>query len=80
MKTWSLAGKLNFGRYGHAAIFDGESFLVVGGFDVIKNEVCTLDEDKNVTCKAQLSTLFYWRYYPEIFLVDDTYGDDLTCK
>ena len=74
-KKWSLAGTLNFGRYGHGAIFDGEQFLVLGGYGEVKSEYCTL-QGKNVTCQSHIVDFLYWRYYPEIFLVDDTYGEN----
>ena len=70
-----MVGTLNFGRYGHGAVFDGERFIVIGGADYLKSEWCTL-QDKNITCEAQPAYLSYVRYTPEIFLVDDTYGDD----
>ena len=76
-KSWSLAGTLNSGRHGHSAVFDGEKFLVVGGYDDVEAEYCKL-EGKNITCENHIVKFFYWRYYPEIFLVDDTYGD--TCE
>ena len=51
-KAWSLAGKLNYARSGHATYFDGQKFMVVGGRTKtkedsvvkLKNEVCTLDK------------------------------------
>ena len=63
-------------RRGHAVIYDGENFLVVGGFGNFKNEVCTLSG--NMTCVEQSETLDYYAYYPELFLVTEDFGKDIT--
>ena len=74
------AGTLNYGRYGHGAIFDGEKFLIIGGIkDVagaIKNEVCTL-EGSTMTCFEQRTALEGYFYYPELFLVADDFGKEV---
>ena len=74
--TWTQAGTLVAGRYGHGAIFDGENFLIVGGKGTFKNEVCTLKDEK-ITCVAQSTTLENYNYYPELLLVEENYGTDL---
>ena len=74
--TWTKAGLLVAGRYGHGAIFDGEKFLIIGGKGTFKNEVCTLKDEK-ITCVAQSTTLENYNYYPELFLVEENYGTDL---
>ena len=73
--TWSKAGTLVTGRYGHGAIFDGEKFLIVGGQGSLKNELCTL-ADGTMACVEQSTTLDYYAYFPELFLVDEDYGKD----
>ena len=63
-------------RRGHAVTFDGENFLVIGGFGSFKNEVCTLSG--NVTCVELPAALDYYAYYPELFLVTEDFGKDIT--
>ena len=74
-ESWFLVGSLNYARFGHNVIFDGQHFLVVGGYDEFKNEVCTLGEDKMITCEKTYTYMKYWRFYPELFLVNDTFAD-----
>ena len=73
--TWSLAGSLKQGRYGHGVIFDGVQFLVIGGAGNMKTEVCSLN-GKTITCTLQENGLIDYAYYPELFLVDNSYGND----
>ena len=40
--TWSKLGDLKTGREGHGVIYDGQVFLVVGGYGNRKTEKCTL--------------------------------------
>ena len=61
-------------RYGHAVIFDGLQFLVVGGFGDFKTENC-VPNGTTVTCTEQQLRLNNY-YYPELMLVDDSYGKD----
>ena len=44
-RTWSLAGHLKRARYAHAVVFEGEKFLVIGGFGDFKTENCVLNID-----------------------------------
>ena len=70
MFTRQKAGTLNYGRFSHGAIFDGEIFFIIGGWvdggGAVKNEVCTL-EDSTMTCVEQSTALE--EYLPELFLV-----------
>ena len=81
------AGTLKHGRRGHGAIFDGEKFLVIGGEGVlpgdkylarrlIETEVCTL-KGQRMTCVEQATALEGYRY-PELFLVADDFGKDVS--
>ena len=74
-RTWSLAGSLKQARSGHAVIFDGTQFLVIGGFGDFKTENCVPTGD-TITCTEQQLGLDYYYYYPEVMLVADNYGDD----
>ena len=66
---WSKSGNLVNGRYGHNAIYDGSSLIVVGGRDgSLKTEKCTISNDQ-VSCTAQNPSLENYYYYPELFLV-----------
>ena len=69
---WSMVGELNAPREGHGAIvIDGE-FLVVGGYSEftwqMKSERCAWIGDQ-VVCTEQTSTLYYYTYWPELFLI-----------
>ena len=81
-QTWSNAGSLKTGRYGHGVIFAGEKFIVLGGqksggFDdgPIKNEVCTLS-GTSMTCEESSNSLKSYVNYPELFLVPEDFGKD----
>ena len=65
---WSKAGELTKGRWGHNAIYDGSSVLVVGGVGTFKTEKCTISNNQ-VTCTEQNPELVDYRTYPELFMV-----------
>ena len=75
--TWSEAGKLNRPRGNHAAIFDGESLLVIGGSRTggpsIKTESCKL-QNGVFTCTELDSALTDYRSYPEVTIVAENYS------
>ena len=75
--TWSEAGLLNRPRGNHAAIFDGQSLLVIGGSRTggpsIKTESCKL-QDAVFTCTEHDSALNDYRSYPEVTIVDESYS------
>ena len=83
--VWSKAGDLVNGRYGHNAIFDGSSIIVVGGGYVnsnnhsdhkLKTEKCELSGGK-VTCHEQNPLLDNYTKYPELFLVQAEFCKNL---
>ena len=75
-QTWSLAGKLKSGRYGHGVIFDGFNFSVIGGSGNHKTENCVL-EGTVITCIEQESpALDDYLVYPALFLTDNNYSDN----
>jgi hypothetical protein len=66
-------GNLNAPREGHGAIvIDGE-FLVVGGYSEftwqMESERCAVWTDDQVGCTQQTPTLYYYTYWPELFLI-----------
>ena len=75
MFTRQKAGMLEHGRSSHGAIFDGEKFLIIGGFKsiggAVNNEVCTLEGSK-MTC-VQQSTALTDANNPGLFLVADDF-------
>ena len=76
---WTKAGDLIVGRRAHNVIFDGSNIIVVGGHiggDSVKTEKCTIAEGK-VTCVEQDPSLFDYSYYPELFLVEEGYCEEL---
>ena len=75
-RTWSLAGSLKQGRRGHGVIFDGEQFVVIGGYTgSLKTENCIISGE-TITCTQIGPGLDDYAYYPELALVDDNYGND----
>ena len=75
-QTWSLAGNLKSGRYGHGVIFDGSSFLVIGGDGTFKTEKCILVGTTMSCTELESPPLGNYAYYPALFLTDKNYGDD----
>ena len=51
-RTWSLAGSFNKARSGHAVVFDGNNFLVIGGLGTFKTEKCVQNSTR-ITCTEQ---------------------------
>ena len=75
-RTWSLAGSLIQSRRGHAVVFDGSQFLVIGGTGYYQTEYC-VPNGVTITCTQNLGLgLYNYAYYPELMLVDDNYGKD----
>ena len=74
-RKWSLGGYLKQARNGHAVVFDGTQFLVIGGEGYQKTENCVPNGD-TITCTEQKLELGYYTDYPELMLVDDDFGND----
>ena len=68
--NWSKAGELSTGRYGHAAIYDGNFMLVVGGQGHHKTEKCAFSSS-GITCTEQSPSLYDYSNYPELFIPSD---------
>ena len=75
--TWAKAGELNYARYGHGAIYNGERIIVAGGAGNKKTESCSVDENGIVNCIEQAPTLDDYWAYPEMYLVDDAFCKDI---
>ena len=75
--TWTKAGELNYARYGHGAIFNGERIIVAGGNGNYKTESCSVEENGVVNCIEQAPTLYDYAFYPEMYLVDDAFCKDI---
>ena len=72
---WTRAGELNTGRHAHKVIYDGEFLIVVGGvatFDTFKTEKCSI-ESGLISCVSQNPDLDNYAFYPELFLVPDSF-------
>ena len=67
-KVWSKSGELISGRWGHNAIYDGSSLIVVGGDYDQKTERCGISNGQTI-CTAQNPELYNYVSYPELFLV-----------
>ena len=80
-QTWSRAGTLKNGRKGHGAIFDGEKFIILGGIksgdETVKTEVCDLS-GTSMTCTEASKSLENYSYYPELYLVRENFGKDIS--
>ena len=78
--TWTQIGSLNYPRRGHETIFDGSSFLVVGGItNSFRTEKCILSGG-SMTCTDQEPTLTSYDHYPELLLVNEDFGKSIdTC-
>ena len=74
--TWTKAGELNYARYGHGAIYNGERIIVAGGYGNYKTESCSVNENGVVNCIEQAPTLNKYADYPEMYLVDDAFCKD----
>ena len=73
---WSLVGKLQYSRGAHGVIYEGSSFLVVGGDGVRKTEKCVLNGTAMTCTEQQSPALDNYKYFPALFLTVDNYGDD----
>ena len=74
-RQWSQAGELVKARHGHNVIYDGTYLMVVGGRDSAYTEKCTI-ESGTVICSTQTPKLTSFSYYPELFLVSDSFCKD----
>ena len=72
-RTWTLAGSLEHARNSHSVIFDGTQFLVVGGWGGLKTENC-IPIGTTITCTEQQLGHNFYRFHPELMLVDENYG------
>ena len=75
-RKWTNAGSLVSGREGHNAIYDGQYVLVVGGVGTYKTEKCSITNEQ-VTCSSQSPELIEYAFFPELFLVPESYCKQL---
>ena len=69
-KEWTKLGNLVTARLGHRVIYDGDTFLVVGGRNdsySIDTERCSVN-DESMVCQHQPPFLENY-YHPELFLL-----------
>ena len=76
-REWSKLGDLVTARSSHGVVYNGKSFLVVGGMEKKSDyslpvEKCEIN-GKSVTCTSQKPLENYYRW-PALFLVDDTFN------
>ena len=69
---WSKAGVLKQARNAHGAIYDGNQIMVIGGGGNFQTEKCEI-QNETVSCISQEPTLNKYAWYPELYLVSDTY-------
>lgn len=70
---WSSFGTLANSRKWANVIFDGEVFLIVGGYGTIGTDKCT-PTDSKLVCESISPKLLNYQAYPELFLVDTDFG------
>ena len=75
-RTWSRAGTLKQNRERHNVIFDGLTFMVIGGEGKFKTENCLLEGTVMTCTEQQSSALDNYYDFPALFLTADNYGDD----
>ena len=54
--SWSNIGNLRIARYAHSVIYDGDNFLVVGGYsyNAYKTETCSLSGKGETYCSSDI--------------------------
>ena len=73
--NWTQAGTLQQARSAHNAIFDGESIIIVGGYELkdLKTEVCSFQSNTSVSCIGQEPVLTDYNHFPALFLIDGSF-------
>ena len=80
---WSVVGEMTAPRRAHNVVFNDNGFLIIGGRNTLDKEndhsrpteKCTIQND-TISCTTQAPTLTYYEYYPELFLVPETFCKD----
>ena len=74
--TWTNVGQLNSARNAHAVTLVNDTFMVVGGNGVRKNEACQRLNNGQFSCTELFSSLKEnYSWYPILFSVADNYGN-----
>ena len=73
-KIWSMVGETVNRRIAGNAIYDGSSFLLIGGnngtdYDSLATEKCSLSNGQ-IICNELQTNLPDYSHYPELFLID----------
>ena len=71
-KEWKKLGELNQARLGHGVFIQQGDFIVVGGWENLRTEHCTLNQDA-IRCTLINPELDYYYYYPEMMAVNPDY-------
>ena len=66
--SWSIAGSMITGRYGHRTIFSQDRFFIIGGPADMPTEQCQLFGSQMV-CAQQSPVTDNFHYWPELFNV-----------
>ena len=77
-ETWAKVGQLTFARNSHGAIFNGDVFIVAGGWnEAFATEACSITQngasDTKIKCVKQAPVLADYDWYPEMFLISDAF-------
>ena len=72
---WTKMGNLQYSRHAFGVIEIDKKFLVMGGWDEKRSEICELKND-SIDCNSREPTLIYFFYYPAIMIVPSDYNDN----
>ena len=75
--VWTKLGNLQFSRHAFGAIETQKQFLVMGGEDKKRTEMCTLTGE-SIKCKSREPTLNNFKLYPALMVVETDYTE--RCK
>ena len=70
-----LCGQMQKDRFGHGVVYDGASFLVIGGYGDLRTENCVLEE-AFFACTELGPSIYNYAYYLGLFLTHDNYADN----
>jgi len=72
-RSWTQVGNLFHRRRGHGAIVTNGVMLVIGGRLHEPSERCEFNIDGTMNCHIQDPVLNDYRYYPEMYVVEDNF-------
>ena len=68
-----LCGQMQKDRFGHGVVYDGASFLVIGGYGDLRTENCVLEE-AFFACTELGPSIYNYAYYLGLFLTHESWA------